>query len=56
MSRHAADRRPDDTVFHAAYLMRRHDVSHLPVIDERDVFVGIVSRSDLLGEFTREDE
>lgn len=56
MSRHAVSVTPDDTVFHAAYLMRRHDVSHLPVVDQRDVLVGIVSRSDLLGEFTREDK
>jgi CBS domain-containing protein len=47
---------PQDTVFRAAYLMRRHDISHLPVVDERGVVVGIVSRGDLLGEFVREDK
>jgi len=55
MSQHTFTVTPDDTVFRAAYLMRRHDVSHLPVIDQRCVLVGIVSRGDLLGEFTRED-
>ena len=56
MSRPAVTATPDDTVFHAAYLMRRHDVSHLPVVDERGIVVGIVSRGDLLGEFVREDK
>jgi CBS-domain-containing membrane protein len=56
MSHRAVTVVPDDTVFRAAYLMRRHDVSHLPVVDERGVLVGIVSRGDLLGEFVREDE
>ena len=56
MSNRAVTVTPDDTVFRAAYLMRRHDVSHLPVVDRRGVVVGIVSRSDLLGEFMREDK
>jgi len=55
MSHRAVTVAPDDTVFHAAYLMRRHDVSHLPVVDTRGVVVGIVSRGDLLGEFLRDD-
>lgn len=56
MSRRALTVTPDDTVFRAAYLMRRHDVSHLPVVDGRGVVIGIVSRGDLIGEFMREDE
>jgi CBS-domain-containing membrane protein len=56
MSHRAVTVRPDDTVFRAAYLMRRHDVSHLPVVDKRGVVVGIVSRGDLIGEFMREDK
>lgn len=56
MSRHAVTVTPDDTVFRAAYLMRRHDVSHLPVVDGRGIVIGIVSRGDLLGEFMREDK
>lgn len=55
MSHRAVTVTADDTVFHAAYLMRRHDVSHLPVVDARGVVVGIVSRGDLLGEFMRDD-
>lgn len=56
MAYHAVTVAPDDTVFRAAYLMRRHDVSHLPVVDGLGSLVGIVSRGDLLGEFTREDK
>ena len=56
MSHRAVTLTPQDTVFHAAYLMRRHDVSHLPVVDARGIVVGIVSRGDLLGEFVREDK
>ncbi len=56
MSHRAVTVTPDDTVFRAAYLMRRHDVSHLPVVDRRGVVVGIVARGDLLGEFMREDK
>jgi CBS domain-containing protein len=42
-------------VTRAAYLMRRHDVTHLPVTDEQDMVVGIVSRGDLLRSFLRDD-
>jgi CBS domain-containing protein len=56
MSHRAVTVVPDDTVFRAAYLMRRHDVSHLPVVDARGVLIGIVARGDLLGEFVREDD
>jgi CBS domain-containing protein len=56
MAHRAVTVTPDDTLFHAAYLMRRHDVSHLPVVDPRGIVVGIVSRGDLLGEFVREDK
>jgi CBS domain-containing protein len=56
MSHHAVTVTPGDTVCRAAYLMRRHGVSHLPVVDARGVLVGIVSRGDLLGEFRRGDK
>jgi CBS domain-containing protein len=36
--------------------MRRHDVSHLPVVGKRGGVVGIVARGDLLGECIREDK
>jgi CBS-domain-containing membrane protein len=42
-------------VSRAAYLMRRHEVSHLPVVDQDNMVVGIVSRGDLLRCFLRDD-
>jgi CBS domain-containing protein len=47
--------RPGTSAARAAYLMERHGVSHLPVVDERDVVVGIVSRSDLLRAYLCDD-
>ena len=46
---------PETAVARAAYLMERHAVSHLPVVNERNVVVGIVSRSDLLRAYLRDD-
>lgn len=48
--------KPETAVARAAYLMERHAVSHLPVVDDRNVVVGIVSRSDLLRAYLRDDE
>ncbi|MBS2964165.1 CBS domain-containing protein [Actinocrinis puniceicyclus] len=45
----------DTSLARAAYLMERHAVTHLPVIDERRVVVGIVARSDLLRAYLRDD-
>jgi CBS-domain-containing membrane protein len=36
--------RPDVGVTRAAYLMRRHEVTHLPVVDENNLVFGILSR------------
>lgn len=36
--------------------MARHGVKRLPVVDDRGVLIGIVSRSDLLKVFLRSDE
>lgn len=46
---------PDTGVARAAYLMERHAISHLPVVNDRNVVVGIVSRSDLLHAYLRDD-
>lgn len=43
------------SVVEAARLSARARVHHLPVIDHRNVLVGIVSRSDLLRGFLRDD-
>jgi len=39
---------PDDSVEHAAGLMLEHRVSGLPVVDEKDALLGIVTEGDLL--------
>ena len=46
---------PSTEVARAAYLMERHAVTHLPVVDKRNILVGIVSRSDLLRAYLRDD-
>ncbi|WP_406163759.1 CBS domain-containing protein [Streptomyces sp. NBC_00882] len=45
----------DDTVVEAARTMARHQVERLPVLDEADRLVGIVTRRDLLQVFLRPD-
>jgi CBS domain-containing protein len=45
----------DDTVVEAARTMARHQVERLPVLDEADRLVGIVTRRDLLQVFLRAD-
>jgi CBS domain-containing protein len=47
--------RPEWSVVEAARMMDRHHVKRLPVVDETDRLVGIVSRSDLLRVFLRSD-
>jgi CBS domain-containing protein len=56
MSAPAVTVRADDTVPEAARLMARHRVERLPVVDEEDRLVGIVTRRDLLEVFLRSDE
>jgi CBS domain-containing protein len=46
---------PGDDVVRAARLMADHKVKRLPVVDEDGRLLGIVSRADLLGLFTRPD-
>ena len=46
---------PDMSLGRAARLMYRHSLKRLPVVDEGGRIVGIVSRSDLLRLFVRED-
>ncbi len=39
---------PDALIVHAAELMTEHKIAGLPVVDETDTLVGIVTESDLL--------
>lgn len=55
MSRPAVTVRPQDSVVDAARTMARYGVERLPVIDEEDRLIGIVTRRDLLRVFLRPD-
>ncbi|MET7761363.1 CBS domain-containing protein [Streptomyces sp. NPDC005336] len=56
MSRPAVTVRPQDTIVDAARSMARHRIERLPVIDEEDRLIGIVTRRDLLRVFLRPDD
>nr|BFD81815.1 CBS domain-containing protein [Streptomyces sp. Xyl84] len=56
MSAPAVCARPEWTVVEAARLMETQHVKRLPVVDDADRLVGIVSRGDLLRVFLRRDE
>ena len=46
---------PTASLAEAARDMVRHEVTHLPVVDDSDSLVGIVARSDLLSSFLVDD-
>ncbi|MEU8547671.1 CBS domain-containing protein [Streptomyces roseoverticillatus] len=48
--------RPDWNVVETARLMAAQNVKRLPVVDETDKLVGIISRADVLRVFLREDD
>jgi CBS domain-containing protein len=48
--------RPDRLVTDAARVMVINDVNRLPVVDEGDMLLGIISRMDVVGAFARPDE
>ncbi|MGX1760300.1 CBS domain-containing protein [Streptomyces lydicus] len=56
MSAPAVCAHPEWTVVEAARLMEVQNVKRLPVVDEAETLLGIVSRSDLLRVFLRRDE
>ena len=56
MSRDVLSIHPDQEVDEAARVMLRNGVSRLPVIDDADHMVGIVTRTDLLRRYLRSDE
>ncbi|MGV9944169.1 CBS domain-containing protein [Streptomyces sp. NPDC003401] len=56
MSAPAITVRADTTVTEAARLMAGHGVERLPVVDEEDRLVGIVTRRELLRVFLRPDD
>ncbi|MFE0376716.1 CBS domain-containing protein [Streptomyces inhibens] len=56
MSAPAVCAHPEWTVVEAARLMEVQNVKRLPIVDETDMLLGIVSRSDLLRVFLRQDK
>ncbi|MGA5406488.1 CBS domain-containing protein [Streptomyces lavendulocolor] len=56
MSAPAVCARPDWNVVEAARLMEARHVKRLPVVDDADRLVGLVSRGDLLRVFLRRDD
>lgn len=56
MSSPAVTVRAESTIADAARTMARHGIERLPVVDEEDRLVGIVTRRDLLQVFLRPDE
>ncbi|MEU6329719.1 CBS domain-containing protein [Streptomyces sp. NPDC047049] len=56
MSAPAVCAHPEWTVVEAARLMEVQNVKRLPVVDETETLLGIVSRSDLLRVFLRRDK
>ncbi|GGR84076.1 hypothetical protein GCM10010269_24020 [Streptomyces humidus] len=55
MNSPAVTARPQWTAVEAAQVMERHHVKRLPVVDEADRLVGVISRADLLRVFLRGD-
>ncbi|WP_020119065.1 CBS domain-containing protein [Streptomyces canus] len=55
MNSPAVTARPQWTAVEAAQVMERHHIKRLPVVDEDDRLIGLVSRADLLRIFLRGD-
>lgn len=53
MTKHVVTCRPEDTDAHVAELMARHKVRRLPVVDDDDRPVGMISINDLALEMAR---
>jgi CBS-domain-containing membrane protein len=56
MSSPAITARPQWTVVEAAQVMETHRMKRLPVVDEADRLIGLISRADLLRVFLRADQ
>jgi CBS-domain-containing membrane protein len=56
MSSPAITVHPEATIVEAARLLDAHRIKRMPVTDDQNRLVGIVSRRDLLSVFTRTDE
>jgi len=56
MTRHVVFARPGDTVAVIAKQLSGHGISAVPVCDEHDIVIGIVSEGDLMRQFGESNE
>ncbi|NDJ86519.1 MAG: CBS domain-containing protein [Chloroflexi bacterium] len=42
--------RPTDTIQHVSAVLRKHRIGHVPVVDEQERLIGIISMTDLVTE------
>ncbi|MBU4535292.1 MAG: CBS domain-containing protein [Euryarchaeota archaeon] len=47
---------PDKSISDAAELMDQHKINRLPVVDEEDKLVGILTRGDIIGAMVKSNE
>lgn len=56
MSRGVVTVRPDVEIYEAAKIMATREVKRLPVVDDDDRLLGVISRADIVSLFTRPDD
>ncbi len=56
MSRGVVTVRPDVEIYEAAKIMATQEVKRLPVVDDDDRLLGVISRADIVSLFTRPDD
>jgi len=56
MSRGVVTVRPNAEIYEAAKIMAVQEVKRLPVVDEDDRLLGVISRADIVSIFTRPDD
>ncbi len=47
---------PEKSISDAAELMEKHNINRLPVVDEEDKLLGIITRGDIIGAMVKSDE
>lgn len=56
MTKDVLKAKEDMSISDAAKLMDKHDVNRLPVVDDEDKLIGIVTRGDIIGALVKRDE
>ena len=56
MTKEVLKAKEDMSISDAAKLMDKHDINRLPVVDEEDKLIGIVTRGDIIGALVKRDE